>query len=161
MVGFDIPFAFVAAGALSWHYKGARPELPMLYAGAGVAVPGLAFAEKYPAWDWQYFIEPSQLPVGATALFAASVIVAGYLGTKAGQCCPKWIIAIAALLGIFGLITLPRTLYLGSYAEFSAGTAPMLGADFLAFGAPWFLWSGLVLGFCIYRLEMLRRTTTS
>ena len=48
MVGFDIPFAFVAAGALSWRYRAHNTSLPLLYAGAGVAVPGLAFMEKYP-----------------------------------------------------------------------------------------------------------------
>lgn len=160
MVGFDIPFAFVAAGTLSWRYKGARPEIPMLYAGAGVAVPGLAFAEKYPAWDWQYFIDPVHLPEGATALFAAAVMIAGYLGTRAGECCPKWVAIVSGLLGLFTLITMPRTLYLGTYDEYLAGTAPMLGAEFLAFGAPWFVWSGLVLAFCVYRLEVLRRAST-
>ena len=92
MVGFDIPFAFVAAGAMSWRYKGARPELPVLYAGAGVAVPGLAFLEKYPDWDLQYFVAASSLPVGSYAIFAAIVVLMGYLGVLCGPRYPKLIL---------------------------------------------------------------------
>jgi len=157
MVGFDIPFAFVAAGALSWRYKGARPELPLLYAGAGVAVPGLAFMEKYPVWDWQYFVDPSTLPIGTPAMFAAIVMMAGYLGTKAGKCCPRVVAGVAGLLGLFTLFTWPRTWHMGTKEEYLAGTAATLGSEFLVFAAPWLLWSGIVLAFCIQRLEVLRR----
>ena len=159
MVGFDIPFAFVAAGAMSWRYKGARPELPLLYASAGVAVPGLAFMEKYPEWDWQYFVDPTTLPIGTPAIFAAAVVLAGYLGAKAGKSRPKIVALVASLLGIFTLATLPRTWHLGTKAEYLAGTAPTLGAEFLVFAGPWVVWSAVVLAFCIQRLEMLRRTT--
>ena len=161
MVGFDIPFAFIAAGALTWRYEGQRPELPLLYAGAGVAVPGLAFMEKYPEWDWQYFVDPSTLPVGTPAIFGAVVIIAGYLGIKAGKCCPKLVALVAGLLLMFTLATLPRTWHLGTKAEYLAGTAPTLGAEFLSFAAPWVVWSGLVLAFCIHRLEMLRRASST
>ena len=160
MVGFDIPFAFVAAGAMTWRYDGARPELPLLYAGAGVAVPGLAFMEKYPEWDWQYFVDPTALPVGTPAIFAATVILAGYFGTKAGKRHPKVVASVAMLLAVFTLVTLPRTWHLGTKAEYLAGTAPTLGADFLLFAGPWVVWSGLLLTFCIHRLEVLRRSAS-
>ena len=159
MVGFDIPFAFVAAGAMSWRYHGARPELPLLYASAGVAVPGLAFMEKYPEWDWQYFVDPAALPVGTPAIFAATVVLAGYLGTKAGKSRPKLIGIVAILLALFTIATWPRTWHLGTKTEYLAGTAPPLGTEFLVFAGPWVVWSGIVLMFCIYRLEMLRRAT--
>ena len=157
MVGFDIPFAFVAAGALSWRYSEQHSSMPLLYASAGVAVPGLAFMEKFPEWDWQYFVDPSSLPVGAPAIFAATVIVCGHLGALAGKRLPKLVGAVGILLGIFTIATWPRTWHIGTRAEYLAGTAPTLGTEFLVFAAPWFMWSGLVLGFCVYRLEMLRR----
>ena len=159
MVGFDIPFSFVAAGALSWRYKGRRPELPLLYASAGVAVPGLAFLERFPDWDVQYFVDASTLPVGTPAIFAATVIIAGYLGAKCGACCPRVVAVVAGLLGLFTLATAPRTAHIGTLAEYSAGTAPTLGPAFLAFALPWVLFSALVLGFCIFKLEMDRKLT--
>ncbi len=158
MVGFDIPFAFVAAGALSWRYRAQNTNFPLLYAGAGVAVPGLAFMEKYPAWDWQYFVDPNTLPIGAPAIFAAIVILCGHLGEWAGKQQPKIVGGVGILLALFTIATLPRTWHIGTREEYLAGTAPTLGTDFLVFAAPWFIWSGLVLVFCIYRLEMLRRT---
>jgi len=161
MVGFDIPFAFVSAGAITWRYGTERLEYPLLFAGAGVAVPGLAFLEKYPEWDLQYFVDPTSLPIGTPAIFAAVVIIMGFLGAKCGACCPKVVTAVAGLLGLFTIVTLPRTLHIGTRAEYLAGTAPTLGADFLAFGAPWFLWSGLILAFCVFRLERYRNGDTN
>ena len=156
MVGFDIPFAFVSAGALTWRYGKERMDLPVLYAGAGVAVPGLAFLEKYPDWDLQYFIEPASLPIGTPAMFAAVVIIMGFFGAKCGACCPKVVAGVAGLLGLFTIATMPRTMHMGTRAEYLSGTAPTLGLDFLAFGAPWFIWSGLVLAFCVFKLEVNR-----
>ena len=161
MVGFDIPFAFVAAGTLSWRYRTHHTSLPLLYAGAGVAVPGLAFMEKYPDWDWQYFVDPANLPIGTPAIFAATVIVCGQLGAWAGKRRPKLVGLAGILLAVFTLATMHRTWHIGTREEYLSGTAPTLGADFLLFAAPWFIWSGLVLGFCVYRLEMLRRFDSS
>ena len=161
MVGFDIPFAFVTAGAMTWRYGSDRIELPLLFAGAGVAVPGLAFLEKYPDWDLQYFVDSSTLPVGVPAAFAAVVIIAGFLGAKCGARYPRLVAAAASLLGLFTIATLPRTLQMGTHAEYLAGATAPLGADFLWFGAPWFIWSGLVLAFCLFRLEMDRKRLPS
>ena len=156
MVGFDIPFAFVSAGAITWRYGGHQTEYALLFAGAGVAVPGLAFLEKFPDWDLQYFIDSAHLPDTASAIFAAIVLFVGFLGAKCGAKHPKVIALVAALLALFCLVTLPRTLHVGTRSEYLAGTAPTLGTDFLFFAAPWFVWSSLVLAFCLYRLEMNR-----
>jgi hypothetical protein len=156
MVGFDIPFAFVASGLLSYRAQGKRPDLAMLYVGAGVAVPGLAFLERYPDWDWQYFVDPASLPDGAAALFVCAIMFAGWAGTKVGVCCPKWVIVVAGLLGVFCLVTIPRTLHVGSRAEYLAGEAPFIGVDWLLFGLPWFLISGLVAALCIWGGEKAR-----
>ena len=158
MLAFDIPFAFVAAGALSWRYPEGRADVPLLFVGAGVAAPGLAFLDKYPDWDLQYFVDPSALPIGATGMFAGAVILMGWLGAKAGRSRPRVVAIMAALLVLFTVVTLPRTGHVGTRAEYLAGTAPALGLDFLTFATPWFLWSGLVMGGCIFLLERGRRS---
>ena len=124
MVLFDIPFAFLAGGALGWRAKGRRPELAVLFAGVGVAVPGLAFLEAYPDWDLQYLVDPAALPVGMFAAFAATCLLSGFLGHKVGHKNPKVLIALAGALGVFLLVTLPRTLHVGDRAAYLAGDAP-------------------------------------
>ena len=157
MVGFDIPFAFVAAGALNWRAEGKRPDLAMLMGTAGVAVPGLAYLEKYPDWDWQYLVDPTTLPYGMPALFMCAITLAAYAGTKVGPCRPRWILAglgvlIAVLVG-----TLPRTLAVGTYAQYHAGEAPMIGMEWLRFGLPWFALHGLIAAYCIWGVEKTRK----
>jgi len=161
MVGFDIPFAFVAAGALNWRANGERTDLAMLYTGTGVAVPGLAFVEKYPDWDWQYFVDPNTLPVGAPAMFLLAVMLSGWAGAKAGACCPKWILGVAGLLVVFVGVTLPRTLHVGTYAEYMAGEAPLISTDWLVFGIPWFLIAGIMLGVCLWPIEKARKAAAT
>jgi hypothetical protein len=161
MVGFDIPFAFVAAGALNWRAEGKRPDLAMLMGTAGVAVPGLAYLEKFPDWDWQYFVDPATLPVGMPALFMGAITLSAYAGMKVGPCCPKWILAglgvlIAVLIG-----TIPRTLAVGSYAEYHAGNAAPIGMDWLMFGLPWFALHGLIAAYCIWGVEKTRKEAST
>ena len=161
MVGFDIPFAFVAAGALNWRAEGQRPDLAMLMGTAGVAVPGLAYLEKYPAWDLQYFVDPATLPPGTPALFMCAIALAAYAGTKVGACCPKWLLAGVGVLVAVLIGTLPRTLAVGTYAQYHAGEAPMIGLDWLVFGLPWFALHGLIAGYCIWGVEKSRKATAS
>ena len=94
-------------------------------------------------------------------MLAAAVVMMGWLGAKAGRDHPKVVAAMAGLLTIFTVATLPRTLHMGTRAEYLAGTAPTLGADFFAFAGPWFFWSGLVFNFCIVSLERHRRALAS
>jgi hypothetical protein len=166
MVGFDIPFAFVAAGALNWRAQGKRPDLAMLMGTAGVAVPGLAYLERFPDWDLQYFVDPSTLPMGMSAVFMLAITLSAYAGMKVGPCCPKWILAglgvmVAVLIG-----TLPRTLAVGKFADYHACAAPtigkvcdmpVIGMDWLMFGLPWFALHGLIAAYCIWGVEKTRR----
>jgi hypothetical protein len=157
MVGFDIPFAFVAAGALNWRAGGKRPDLAMLFGTAGVAVPGLAFLERYPDWDWQYLVDPATLPLGMPALFMCAITLAAYAGTKLGPKHPRSLLAGLGLLGLILVGTLPRTLALGTYAQYHAGEAPMMSIDWLIFGLPWFALHGLIAAYCIWGVEKTRK----
>ncbi len=161
MVGFDIPFAFVAAGALSWRSEGKRPDLAMLMGTAGIAVPALAYLEGYPDWDLQYLVDPATLPPGAPALFMLAIAVAAYAGTKVGACCPKWLLGGVGVLVAILIGTLPRTIAVGTYAQYHAGEAPPMGMDWLMFGLPWFAIHGLIAGYCIWGVEKTRRESTA
>ena len=88
---------------------------------------------------------------------AIAHILVGYLGVLCGSRYPRIVAGAAGALAVFTLWTWPRTWHIGTLEEYLAGTAPTLGADFLAFGAPWFLWSGIVLAFCVFQLERHRR----
>ena len=157
MVGFDIPFAFVAAGALNWRAEGKRPDLAMLMGTAGVAVPGLAYLEKYPDWDWQYLVDPATLPIGMPALFMCAITISAYIGMKIGPSKPKWILGGVGVLVAILIATLPRTLAVGTYAEYHAGQAPQITMDWLIFGLPWFAIHALIAAFCIVGVEKTRK----
>jgi hypothetical protein len=161
MVGFDIPFAFVAAGALNWRAQGKRPDLAMLMGTAGVAVPGLAYLERFPDWDLQYFVDPSTLPMGMSAVFMLAITLSAYAGMKVGPCCPKWILGGLGLLVAILIGTIPRTLAVGTYAQYHAGEAPTMGMDWLMFGLPWFALHGLIAGYCIWGVEKTRKEAQS
>lgn len=151
MLAFDVTFAFVSAGAIGWRARGDRRDLALLYAAAGVGVPGLAFLGRFPAWDLQYFADPALVPASLPALFMGGVLGAGLLGHAVGARRPQVIGAVAAALGLFGLLTLRRTLLVGDYAQWQAGTAPLLPAEFLTFAAPILALSGALLGYCMWR----------
>ena len=153
---FDISFAFVAAAGIGWRADGSCRDLALFYAGAGVAVPGLAFLERYPAWDWQYLVDPSVVPVGASAGFALAVLSAGAAGHWVGSKSRNALIAAAGLLGLFGLVTLPRTLAVGDLSQWTSGTAEILPMHFLLFAAPWMAGSGALLAWTIWRVEKAR-----
>ena len=153
MVGFDIPYVFVAAGLFGWRLKGKRPEIALLYSGLGVAVPGLAYLHAYPDWDWQYFVDPGTLPVTISAWFALAVLGSGFLGHWVGSRSPKGLLPVAVGLAIFGLATLPRTLYVGTRAEFMAEQAELLPTEFLLFGVGWIGYALAVLGVCVWLTE--------
>ncbi len=156
MVLFDVGFAFLAGGALGWRTEGERPELPLACAGLGIAPAGLAFLERYPDWDWQYFIDPSTLPTGSAGIYVAVLLLAAWGGHWIGGRRPGILLPGAALFGIYLLLTLPRTLHVGDLAAWQAGTAPLMPMEFLIFGVPWFGLSGVVLVACALAAERYR-----
>ncbi len=158
MVLFDISFSFVAAGALSWRTEGTRPELPLVFTGVGLAPVGLVFLERYPAWDWQYLVDPQELSVFAPAFFVAAVGVAALAGHWVGKNRPRGLIAAAVAFGVFCLVSLPRTLHVGTFAEWESGNAQFLPWDFLVFAVPWLTFGGGVMFACVWAAERTHRT---
>ena len=45
MLFFDAGYAFVSAATLGWRARGGRRDLALLYVGAGVVPPGLAWLQ--------------------------------------------------------------------------------------------------------------------
>ena len=131
MVLFDISSAFLVGGAIGWRARGKRRDLAMTAAGLGIAVPGLAFLEAFPDWDWQYILDPAGLPPGVPAIFVALIMCAALLGHWTGQRSVRSLIGAAAVFGIYCLWSLPRIPYVGTRAEFLAGEAPLFPMSFL------------------------------
>ena len=142
---FDIPFAFVVGGALGWRAPG-RPDVAMGVVGLAVGVPGLAFLQRYPAWDWQYLFDPAEvadLPV--YGMLSAAILVAGAAGHSVGRRRPGWVAAGAVGVALYALLSLPRTLYVGDFAAWQSGKAAFLPLDFLVFCTQWFGVAGSIL----------------
>ena len=157
MVVFDIGFAFVASGVLGWRARGQRPALSLTYAGLGVLAPGLAFLTVYPAWDWQYLVDPATLPSGVGAVFAVSVLGAALAGHRVGARHPRVLVGSTILFGIYSLLSIPRMLRVGTFEQWTAGEAPWVGMEFVLFALPWMVMSGVVLGICLWQCEQTRR----
>jgi len=49
----------------------------------------------------------------------------------------------------------------GTLAQYQAGEAPLIGLDWLVFGLPWFLISGVIGGICVLGGEKARRADAS
>ena len=67
------------------------------------------------------------------------------------------IAAVAALLGVYLVVSTPRTLHVGERAAYLAGEAPLLPVPFLIFCACWMPLAGLVLGLGIWTAERTGR----
>jgi len=161
MVGFDIPFAFVFGGLLGWRSGGQHPDTALLCAGFGIAMPGLAFLEAYPDWDWQYLIDPASLPLGVPSIFVGLVLLAAWLGHRVGGRQPRIVVGVTAVLALYLLISLPRIPYVGTRAEYLSGDALLLPVPFLLFCAGWMTFAGLVLGMGLWRVEQARKQATA
>jgi len=159
MVLFDISFSFVAAGALAWRTGGSRPELPLVITGVGIAPVGLVFLERYPDWDWQYLVDPAELSTVTPAIFVAALGIAALVGHWVGSHRPRWLAAAAAAFGVFCLVTLPRTLHVGTISEWESGNAPFLPWDFIVFAVPWLTFAGVVIAACGWAAESTHRST--
>ena len=157
MVLFDVGFSFVAAGTMAWRAKGTRPDLPLVFTGCGLAPVGLIFLERYPAWDWQYLVDPATTPDITPALFVGAIGVAAVAGHKVGSRSVKPIAVAAGLLGLFCLVLIKQLLFVGTYAQYHAGEAALLPMDFLVFAVPWLSLGGGVLGACFWWSEKAGR----
>ncbi len=140
MVGFDVPFTFLATGVLGWRARGKHRDVAVGWAGLGMGVSGLAFYLQYPAWDLQYLVDPAAMPSWFGAAFLGAIMVAGIAGHWVGSRYPKALIGMAVFIALYGLVSLPIQIWVGSYAEYHAGAATMLPMDFIVFfllaGAP-------------------------
>jgi len=131
VVIFDVASAFIIGGAVGIRSKGNRPDLALLAGGLGMAVPGLYFLEAYPAWDWQYLIDPSKVPVGVPALFVGSILMMALFGhwicSRSIKVLATAFLALLIYVGFFW----HETLYVGTLAEYEAGQAAFLPAAFI------------------------------
>ena len=142
---------------MAWRAKGTRPELPLVFTGCGLAPVGLVFLDRYPAWDWQYLVDPANTPDVTPALFVGAIGLAALAGHKVGASSARWIAVAAGLLGLFCLVLIKPLLYVGTYAEYQAGEAALLPMEFLVFAVPWLALAGGVLGACLWLSEKAGR----
>jgi len=151
VVLFDIPYAFFAGGAIGWRAGGGRRDLALAYGAFGVAVPGTAFLEVYPGWDWQYMIDPASTPPGTSAAFAGLVVAAAVAGHLVASRRPRvlgWL--FAALLLYLGA-SLPTMIHVGDMASWQAGGGLQLPTHFLVFSTVLMGASGLLFAWCWHR----------
>ena len=161
MVPFDIPLALAAAGGLGWRAHGQRRDVAVTCAGLGVAVPGLAFLEAYPDWDWSYLVDPATLPGTEKAVFVALVLLMGWLGHWIGSHHPRWLLAPVLFLVVYPLVLWDRTLHVGTREAWLAGQAPVWPPDFLLFATVWFSMAGVVWAWGVARSEAAGRAVAS
>jgi hypothetical protein len=131
MVIFDIATSFITGAAIGIRAQGERRDLALLAGGLGMGVPGLFFLERYRDWDWQYIFDPTTLPYGVPALFVMFVLLASVAGHYVGSRQPKVLPVSLVLFVIYVACFWHQTLYVGSYAEYHAGSAQFLPAGFL------------------------------
>ena len=151
MVIFDVATSFLVAGAIGHRRKGTRPDLALIAGTLGIGAAGMAFLELYPDWDWQYLIDPSAVPKGFSGIFLLALGLAALAGHAVGA---RHLKALWASFGVFLVYVawgIPRTLYVGTRAEYLADQAAFLPTEFLihlaAIGVP----SAAVMAWCILR----------
>ena len=131
MVIFDIATSFITGAAIGVRAQGERRDLALLAGGLGMGVPGLFFLERYRDWDWQYIFDPASLPPGIPALFIMAVLMAAVAGHHLGSRQPKIVPVALIAFVVYVACFWHQTLYVGSYAEYQAGTAQFLPSEFL------------------------------
>lgn len=151
MVLFDIPYAFLAGGAIGWRAGGGRRDLALTYGAFGIAVPGTAYLEVYPGWDWQYLVDPATTPAGTSAAFAGIVMAAAVLGHVVGARRPKLLVGLAALLSLYLVGSLPTVIHVGDAASWAAGGGFQLPWHFLLFSVVLMGASGVLFAWCWHR----------
>jgi hypothetical protein len=151
MVIFDVATSFLVAGAIGHRSSGTRPDLALAAGTLGIGPAGMAFLALYPDWDWQYLLEPASVPTGFSGIFLLALGLAALAGHWVGA---RHLRALWGALGVFLLYvawSVPRVLYVGTYAEYMSETAPFLPTPFLVHigligGA-----SAAIMAWCIWR----------
>ncbi|MBV70677.1 MAG: hypothetical protein CMH52_04940 [Myxococcales bacterium] len=140
LVLFDVSVAFIVGSAIGTKSEGDRIDLALVAGVLGMGVPGLYFLQTYPAWDWQYILDPSSLSTGVYSAFLLAIIAASCLGHLLGVKHPKTgpigLVFFVIYCGFFW----HETLYVGTYEQYHAGVAPFLPRrfifDLLIYGTP-------------------------
>lgn len=151
MVIFDVATSFLVAGAIGHRSKGTRPDLALIAGTLGIGAAGMAFLELYPDWDWQYLIDPSAVPKGFSGIFLLALGLAALAGHAVGA---RHLKALWASFGVFLVYVawgIPRTLYVGTRAEYLADQAAFLPTEFLIHLAVIGVPSAAVMAWCILR----------
>lgn len=142
MVTIDVPTCVALGSAVALRFESQLPtQTPVLRYRAlllvvlGFMPLGLMFDLYHHEWQWQYFAE--SLPPAATMLFVVAMVLGGIAGFELTR---KWLLggqkrlAQALFLGALGFTTLyslvfySRVLWVGSRAEWLAGTASPMWA---------------------------------
>ena len=96
---------------------------------------GIYLAVFYTDWSWMYFIDYREYPLALTIAGVCGYPVSNLIGyflarhfMAAGNKNGAYAVAGAGLVGLSCLILIPlkRVMYVGSYAEFTAGTAKLM-----------------------------------
>ena len=133
MVIFDVATSFIAGGVIGRRSQGKRPDLALAAGTLGIGPAGMIFLELYPDWDWQYLIDPADVPGGFSGLFLLAIGLAALAGHAVGS----RRLHSKALWGAAGVFTLYlgwsilRLPYVGTKAQYLADTAPFLPTPFL------------------------------
>ncbi len=151
MVLFDIPYAFFAGGVIGWRAGGRRRDLALAYGAFGIAVPGTAFLEVYPGWDWQYMVDPATVPAGASAVFAGAVMASAVLGHALVSKRPRALAALLAGLLVYLAASIPTMIHVGDMASWAAGGGFQLPWHFLVFSTVLMGASGVLFAWCWHR----------
>jgi hypothetical protein len=142
MVTIDIPACVALGSAVALRFEkdlsAHTPELryrSLLLVVLGFVPLGLMFDLYHHDWEWQYFAEG--LPPAATALFVMAMVGGGIAGFELTR---KWLldgkkraaqllfVAALGFTSLYSLVFYSRVFWIGSRAEWLAGTAPAMWA---------------------------------
>ena len=133
MVIFDVAVSFLAGGVIGRRSKGKGPGLALAAGTLGIGPAAMIFLELYPDWDWQYLVDPADVPGGFSGIFLLAIGLAALAGHAVGS----RRLHPAALWGAGGVFALYlgwsilRLPYVGTKAQYLADTASFLPTPFL------------------------------
>ncbi len=136
-VQLDIPLNILVGLGISWMARGrlVREEsvlnkyflVNLLYAVFVFAPVGFFLYYNYTDWSLMYFVDPKTLDASCGVAAGYGYIFGSLAGFYAGWICIKrgradfiapMAIAVSCVLGLYTLVTLPRLLNVGTYAQY-------------------------------------------